>query len=573
MSIIKKINYIIKYMKLDKQYPDIVLNKRSICDLELICNGAFSPLQGFMKKNDYLSVLHNMRLESNILFPLPITCPITEEQANKLKHFDQVVLKDETNLPLCIMDISHKGAIFEYDPKIECVNAYGTDDDNHPYVKIIFDQHKSGLTHYIGGQIIKHELPQHYDFIDDRLTPIQTKEYFKKMGWTKILGFQTRNPLHRSHFELTKYALKQAGEGCKLLLHPVVGVTQTCDVEYHTRVRCYKRLIKHYDEGIAKLSLLPLSMRMAGPREAVWHAIIRRNYGCTHFVVGRDHAGPSYKSKDGNSFYGPYDAQDLLNKYKDEIGIDVITSKMIVYAEPKNGGDGVHIPIDKVDEEKYNVKSISGTQQREMLRSGETPPEWFSFPDVVDELRKDFAEKHDAGLCLYFVGLSGSGKSTIANAVFEKLREMISNKKITMLDADIVRQHLSKGLGFSKQDRSTNVRRIGYLCSEIVKHRGLVIVANIGPYKNDREYNKELISSFGNYVQIFVDTNLDECEKRDCKGLYKLAREGKIKEFTGISDPFETPEESDIIIDGSKSIDTLVDTVVNYLVDNGFVKV
>ena len=329
-------------------------------------------------------------------------------------------------------------------------------------------------------------MPLHYDFIEDRLTPYETKEFFKKNKWNKIIGFQTRNPMHRSHYELTQYAMKQAGDNARLLIHPVVGITQDCDINYHTRVRCYQKIIDKYETNTAKLCLLPLSMRMAGPREAIWHAIIRKNYGCTHFVVGRDHAGPSYKTKDGNDFYGPYEAQDLLIKYADEIGIKVITSKMIVYAISKESGNGIHVPIDQVDENKYDIMKISGTQQRDVLRAGGDLPEWFSFPSVVNELRADFKPLNQQGFCLYFIGLSGSGKSTLANAVNVKLKELIKGKNTTLLDGDIVRLNLSKGLGFSKEDRSINIRRIGYLCTEITKHYGIALAANIAPYEEDR---------------------------------------------------------------------------------------
>lgn len=551
------------------KYKSIILNKRQLCDLELIINGGFKPLNGFMNKNDYESCVSNMRLSNGKLWSIPITLSINEKQRDELKHCDYVVLKHDTGLPLAIMKIDN---IYKPDIEKECKLVYGGYDDNHPYVKILMNYHNEGYIYNIGGDIIESKLPPHYDFQEHRLTPQETKKYFKENGWNKIIGFQTRNPMHRSHYELTQYALRCAGENSKILIHPVVGMTQECDINYHTRVRCYKKLMNYYEKDSALLSLLPLSMRMAGPREAVWHAQIRKNYGCTHFVVGRDHAGPSYKRKDGKDFYGPYEAQQLLMKYVKEIDIIPIISKMIVYTVKKDETNellGEYKPIDEVEKD-YRIMKISGTQQREMLRKGEKIPDWFTFPLVAQELERSFKSNKEKGLSLYFVGLSGSGKSTIANFVIAKLKEL-SNKEITYLDGDIVRLHLSKGLGFTPEDRSINVRRIGYVSSEITKHGGITIAANIAPFENDRKYNRELISQYGNYVEIYVNTNLDECEKRDVKGLYKLARQGIVKEFTGITSPFEEPIKPELILDGSKSINENVNKVVDYLRENNYI--
>lgn len=544
----------------------ITLNDRLKCDLEMIINQGFNPLRGFLNKNDYQSVLKNMTLTTGELWPMPITLPITAEQAGLLKHQDTVILKDITGLPLAEMDISSSNSIFPYSWNEEATAVFGCDDDNHPYTNILKTQWEEGNIYYIGGPIKQLRPIPKYDFENYRLTPQETKQYFKDNGWTKVIGFQTRNPMHRSHYELTKYALNIAGEDAKILLHPVVGVTQPGDVNYHTRVRCYIELLNYYSENTAKLSLLPLSMRMAGPREAVWHAIIRKNYGCTHFVVGRDHAGPSFKKKNGESFFGPYDAQDLLMKHAEQIGIQVITSKLIVYATPKDSSlSPIYTPIDQVDSDKYNIHQISGTQQRNMLANGEELPEWFTFPEVYKILRDEFKLPHQKGLCLYFVGLSGSGKTTLAKFVENKIRELYPTKQITYLDGDIVRTNLSKGLGFTKTDRSLNVRRIGYVASLVVKHDGICITANIAPYLEDRKVNYELIKENGNMVQIWINTPLSECENRDIKGLYKLARSGVIKQFTGISDPFEEPTESDIILDGTQDLEVLAKQVIDYL--------
>lgn len=548
------------------KYNYITLNSRELCDFELIVNGGFNPLKGYMDRDDYLSCVSNMRLKNGKLWSMPITLSINEKKMTELKHSDYVILKHETGLPLGLMDIRSDDSIYKYDLKKECESVYGSYDLNHPYVKILNENYNNGRIYYIGGEIEVLKLPPHYDFIENRLSPKETNQYFRENGWNKVVGFQTRNPMHKSHYELTKYALKVAGENSKLFLNPVVGITQDCDINYHTRVKCYKKLLNYYEKDDVLLGLLPLSMRMAGPREAVWHAQIRKNYGCTHFVVGRDHAGPSYKKQDGSDFYGAYDAQNLLIEHSKEIGIIPIISKMIVYALPKdetNVMKGIYMPIDEVDLNKYIVMKISGTEQRRMLKNKEKIPEWFTFPLVEEELKNSFSSKGD-GLTLYFVGLSGSGKSTIANFVISKLREL-SNKEISYFDGDIVRLNLSKGLGFNEQDRSINVRRIGFVCSEVTKHGGIAVAANIAPFKEDREFNRKKISDVGNYIEIFVDTEIEECEKRDVKGLYKLARDGLLQEFTGISSRFDRADDAELILKNDSSIEDNVNKVINYL--------
>jgi sulfate adenylyltransferase len=554
----------------------IVLTKRQLCDFEMIVNKGFAPLTGFMNEDDYNSCVLNMRLADGSLWTMPIVLAINEETRNDILYSDFITLKHETGLNLGIMDIRNPNSTYKIDLERECEHVYGGFDTNHPYVDILNSQMEDGFLYNVGGPIIFSILPPHYDFADNRLTPEQTKEHFKKNKWDTVVGFQTRNPMHRSHFELTKYALGEAGQNAKLLLHPVIGITQDCDIDYSTRVKCYKKLMKYYDDNSALLSLLPLTMRMAGPREAVWHAQIRKNYGCTHFVVGRDHAGPSYKRKDGSDFYHHYAAQNLFMEHADEIGIKPIVSKMIVYTVPKEFSDtddktkekkGKYMMIDDVDTDKSEILKISGTQQRQMLREGTPIPSWFTFPEIYSELKKSVGSSK-TGLCLYFVGLSGSGKSTIANFILDKLKEIASDRSISYLDGDIVRNNLSKGLTFSEADRSINIRRIGYVCSEVVKHGGIAVAANIAPYKKDRQFNKKSISAFGNYVEIFVDTSIEDCEKRDVKGLYKLAREGKIKEFTGISSPFENPTDANITLNGGDKLEDSIETVMKYLEDN-----
>lgn len=522
----------------------VTIDSKTVCDLECILDGYFEPLCTFMNKKDWENVCTNMHLSNSRFFPLPVTLTIDKDT---IKLNDNIVLVDSTNYPLAHLLVEE---LYQPDIDWECLHAYGTVDTNHPYVHYK-QQHKGKV--YVSGKLTKINKIRHYDFQKNRLTPAQTKKYFAEKGWKTIVGFQTRNPMHRAHFELTKYALRQAHnndvDNAKLFLNPVVGETQSVDIEYFVRTKCYQELIKKYDENQAILGLLPLAMRMAGPKEACLHALIRKNYGCTHFIVGRDHAGPSYKTKEGNSFYGPYDAQELLEKYASEIGIIPITSKMIVY----NATKGIYQPIDEIDKEDQ-ILELSGTQQRHLLRTGQELPSWFSYPEIVNILKSSIKKR---GVCYSFIGLSGSGKTTAANILKIMILENHCDKEITMLDGDIVRKHLSN-LGFSKQDREVNIRRIGYVASEIVKHGGIVICANISPYDYLRLENRKLVEDAGGkYIEIYINPGLEVCENRDIKGLYKLAREGKIANFTGISDPFEEPTKTDLIIPDVESDENL----------------
>ena len=533
------------------------LSEREVCDVDLLLNGAFEPVSTYMTEEQYHSVLDNMSLDGKNIFPLPITLSINNGHPC-CKLGETIILTDNYNYPLASLKINE---IYNPDVDKECNSIYGCCDDNHPYIKYI--QNKK-TDKYVAGELIKINGVKHFDYGSLRQTPKEMRNLFKKLGWDTVVAFQTRNPMHRSHMELTLSALKEAGHNAKLLIHPVVGVTQECDIDYFTRVNCYKKLLKYYPNNDTnkqvELSLLNLAMRMAGPREALLHAIIRKNYGCTHFIVGRDHAGPSYKKKDGSSFFGPYHAQELVTKHSDKIGIKLIKFKMISYIKNLDK----YLPADEI-KEGMEVMNISGTKQREMLRNGEPIPEWFTFPEIANELRKSISYKK--GLCIYLVGLSGSGKTTIANHLKYKILEEDHTSTVTILDGDIVRQNLSKGLGFSKEDRSTNVRRIGYVASEIVKHGGIAICANIAPFDDDRLHNRETISKHGRYVEVHVDTILEVCELRDVKGLYKKARQGIIKQFTGISDPFETPSKADITLNGT-DLDNNINDIIKFIKRN-----
>jgi sulfate adenylyltransferase len=514
-----------------RDWPSWDLTPRQLCDLELLANGGFSPLTGFMGKADYDSVCDKMRLANGTLWPMPITLDVAQEFADKLKQGDKVALRDAEGVMLAVI---HVEDIWTPDREAEGNAVFGTTDKTHPAVGYLMNQSKPV---YIGGKVEALQLPLHYDYRSQRHTPKQLREEFAKRGWRKIVAFQTRNPMHRAHHELTLRASKD--EEANLLVHPVVGMTKPGDVDHYTRVRCYTAIMNHYPANTAYLSLLPLAMRMGGPREAIWHAIIRRNHGCTHLVVGRDHAGPG-KDSTGKPFYGPYDAQELMQKHEEELGVKMVDFKQMVFVPDEDK----YYPVDEVPKDKKTL-DISGTELRDRLALGTEIPAWFSYPDVVKELRRSHPARGKQGFTVFFTGLSGSGKSTIANVLLSKLLEL-GGRPITILDGDLVRKNLSSELGFSKEHRDINIRRIGYVASEITKNGGIAICAPIAPYEATRDAVRQMVEAYGAFVEVHVATSIEECERRDRKGLYKLAREGKIKEFTGISDPYEEPKTPEV---------------------------
>ena len=515
-------------------YPSWDLTPRQLCDIELLLNGSFSPLSGFLGTKDYQSVLEKMRLTSGILWPMPITLDVTNEFAETIEQGGMLALRDQEGVLVATLEIEE---IWKPDKIAEAEQVYGTSLEAHPAVRHLL--HQTGEV-YIGGKIRGVEPPTHYDFKLLRDSPSELRGRFRKLGWRKVVAFQTRNPMHRAHQEITFRAATM--HEANLLIHPVVGMTKPGDVDHYTRVRCYEKILERYPEQTTTLSLLNLAMRMGGPREAVWHALIRKNYGCTHFIVGRDHAGPGNKP-DGTPFYEPYEAQELYEKYHDEMDITMVPFQMMVYVEDK----AQYIPVNETTKE-MKVANISGTEFRRRLREGLEIPEWFSYGEIIQELRKSYPPKHQQGFTIFFTGLSGSGKSTIANALLVKMLEN-GNRRVTILDGDVVRKNLSSELGFSKEHRDLNIKRIGYVAAEITKNGGVAICAPIAPYEKTRKEVKSLIEEAGGFVEIFVNTPLEECEKRDRKGLYALARAGKIKGFTGIDDPYEVPKNPELIID------------------------
>lgn len=505
---------------------ELVLDERELCDFECLRDGAFAPLQSYMTAEQYAECLEKMTINGGAdVFPIPICLRIPAEKEKDIKADTTLTLKTPTGVVLATMT---NLKTWTTGLVTECEFVFGCYDENHPYIQYMLKKNPNALITYVSGTIQYKNAPLHGDFGIWRKTPVQLKA---AGPW---IGFQTRNPLHRSHIELILRAAA-AVPGGHILLHPVEGVTQECDVPFPVRFACYMGVLEHIPDG-SELGILPLSMRMAGPREAVWHAVIRRNYGCSHFIVGRDHAGPSYRRKDGSSFYKPLEAQELALKLEDKMGIKILASQEVVYCED----DGQYRTLPEA--EGHTTKNISGTAFRVMLEKGEPVPSWYSYPEVISVLQKYY--QRTKGLCVYFCGLSGSGKSTLAEAVKARIVTKQPWREVTILDADIIRTHLSKGLGFSKEDRSMNVRRIGYVASEIVRHGGIVLVANIAPYEEDRAWNRKQVEQYGEYLEVFMDTPLETCEQRDVKGLYAAARAGKIGQFTGISDPFEVPNKA-----------------------------
>ena len=519
-----------------RDWPSWDLTPRQLCDVELLLNGGFSPLRGFMTRPDYEGVRDNMRLANGTLWPIPITLDVKEEFAKNLTAGSTVALRDAEGVMLAAL---HVEEIWSPDRTAEADAVFKSTSKAHPGA-----DHVINRSHpvYLGGHVEGVQLPAHYDFRSLRLTPAELRAEFVRLGWRRIVAFQTRNPMHRAHVELTLRAAKQVE--ANLLINPSVGMTKPGDVEYYVRVRCYQELLPKYPRDTAKLALLPLAMRMGGPREALWHAIIRKNHGCSHLIVGRDHAGPG-NDIDGKPFYGPYDAQELLRQHEKELGVTMVPFQMMLYLEDQD----CYVPEDEVPK-GARVLNISGTELRKRLNEGREIPSWFTYPEVARELRRSYPPRQEQGFTVFFTGLSGSGKSTIANVLRTKFLEM-GGRPVTLLDGDIVRKNLSSELGFSREHRDINIRRIGYVASEITKNGGIAICAPIAPYDNIRKEVRGMIAPLGGFILVHLATPLETCEGRDRKGLYAKARAGILPQFTGVSDPYEAPTDSDVSIDTS----------------------
>jgi len=533
--------------------PSVQISARSLCDLELLATGAFSPLTRFMRQADYERVLTEMRLKDGTLFPIPVTLALDENALPKWG--EAITLNDARNNTLAIMQIEE---VYHYDPQREARLVYGTTDPKHPLVSEMVRWGKV----YVTGELKVLNLPKYYDFVDLRRTPAEVRTHLETMGNANVVAFQTRNPMHRIHEELTKRAADSIGGS--LLIHPVVGMTKPGDVDHFTRVRVYRALAEnYYDQNKTLLSLFPLAMRMGGPREALWHAIIRRNYGANHLIIGRDHAGPGVDSQ-GRPFYAPYEAQAMLAQYSDEIGVKPVEFKELVYLADEDRYE----EVDKVVEGS-KIYSISGTQVRDdYLAKGKLLPEWFTRHETAEILQQMYPPRHKQGFCIWFTGLSGSGKSTTAEILTSLMLE--HGRQITLLDGDVVRTHLSKGLGFSREDRDTNILRIGFVAGEIAHQGGSVICAAISPYRATRNEARKMVGE--NFVEVFVDTPIEVCEQRDVKGLYARARRGQITGFTGVDDPYEAPVNPEITLDTvNYQPDENAHKILDYLIAQGFI--
>ena len=552
--------------------PSWTLTARQFCDLEMLMSGAFAPLDGFLDRRATESVCDSMRLPGGDLWPIPVTLDVDAATGEAAARAGALVLRDAEGLPLAVQRVAE---VWEHDRAAEAERVYGTLDSAHPGVHHLLHRTNNFA---VGGPLEGLRTPPHYDFAELRETPAETRADLARRGWRSVVAFQTRNPIHRAHFELTVRAARETGAA--LLLHPVAGMTRPGDLDHYTRVRCYQALLGRYAEaGVgAKLALLPLAMRMAGPREALLHAIVRRNYGCTHFIVGRDHAGPGADGA-GRSFYGPYEAQELVRRHEAEIGIRMVPFRNMVYLADEDryapedevaplaaseGGGATGRPL------APRVLQISGSELRRRLAAGADLPEWYTFPEVAAELRRTHPPRSEAGFTVFLTGLSGAGKSTIARVLQVKLLEL-GGRPVTLLDGDLVRQELSSELGFSKEHRDLNVRRIGFVASEITRNGGIALCAPIAPYDTVRREVRERIAPLGGFVLVWVSTSLSVCEERDAKGLYARARAGLIPAFTGISDPYEPPADAEVVVDaGSLTPLAAAEQVLAHLVREGY---
>jgi sulfate adenylyltransferase len=522
--------------KESESYPSITLSQRQQCDLELLVTGALSPLTGFMNQHEYESVVENTRLLDGTVWPLPFYLDLSEEQAAKINVGDKVALHDIEGFMPAVITVESK---WRPDKNKEAENIYGTLDTEHPGVDYLMN---SVGNVYIGGKVDAVQLPLHYDFETLRFTPKELRQHFDKSGWRSIVAFHTSKPMHAVHVEMTMRASKQANS--HILIHPVVGMAKPGDLHYYSRVHCYQAILKQYPKSLVSLALIPIAMRMAGPREALMNAIIRQNYGCTHYIVGTEHAGPPNVRDSGKRFYVSGASQQYVKQFENDIDIKIINIEELCYDEDKEKF------ITRTDSEQAlcSSESFSNTRIVNSLLKQEEIPHWVTYPAVLRALQQSYPPRSKRGLTLFFTGLSGSGKSTLARIIYAKFLEE-GKRPVTLLDGDVVRLNLSSELGFSKKDRNINIRRIGYVASEITKNRGVAICAPIAPYRDTRREVRNNIEEYGAFVEIHVSTSLEECENRDRKGLYAKARKGIIPEFTGISDPYDIPENPEIRID------------------------
>ena len=546
--------------KESESYPALTLTQRQQCDLELLVTGALSPLTGFMNQSDYDSVVNQTALLDGTVWPIPYYLDLSEEQAKTINVGDKIALRDIEGFMPAILTVESK---WKPDKNKEAENIYGTLNNEHPGVNYLMNTVGDV---YVGGKVDAVQLPFHYDFENIRYTPKELRQYFDKLGWRSIVAFHTSKPMHAVHYEMTMRASKQAN--AHVLIHPVVGMAKPGDLHYYSRVHCYEAILKQYPKSLVSLALIPLAMRMAGPREALMNAIIRQNYGCTHYIIGTEHAGPPNVRESGKRFYPSGESQRYVNQYKDDLEIEIINIEELCYDEDKER----FITRTDAKQPLCSSESFSNTRILNSLLKQEEIPHWVSYPEVLEVLRQSYPSRSKQGLTLFFTGFSGSGKSTLARIIYAKFIEE-GKRPVTLLDGDVVRLNLSSELGFSKKDRNTNVRRIGYVASEITKNRGVAICAPIAPYQDIRREVRNKIEEYGSFIEIHVSTSIEECENRDRKGLYAKARKGIIPEFTGISDPYDVPEKPEIRID-TKDISPVqaAQDIYLYLIREGYIE-
>ncbi|KAK7416994.1 Sulfate adenylyltransferase [Neonectria magnoliae] len=536
----------------------LTLTERHLCDLELILNGGFSPLEGFLTEKDYNGVVENNRLADGALFSMPINLDVDQATIDKLsiKPGSRLTLRDfRDDRNLAILTVED---VYKPDKVKEAKLVFGSDDDTHPGVKYLFSTAKD---FYLGGKLEAVNRLEHYDFLDLRFTPSELRAHFNKLGWQKVVAFQTRNPMHRAHRELTVRAARS--QQANVLIQPVVGLTKPGDIDHFTRVRVYKALLPTYPNGMAALALLPLAMRMGGPREALWHAIIRKNHGATHFIVGRDHAGPG-KNKSGKDHYGPYDAQHLVQEFQVELGIKMVEFQEMIYLPDSDE----YMPVNEIPEGTRTL-NISGTELRHRLRTGKEIPSWFSYPEVVKVLREQNPLPAQKGFTVFMTGFQNSGKDQIARALQVTLMQG-GGRPVSMLLGENVRHELSSELGYSRQDRDLNIGRIAFVASELTKAGAAVIAAPIAPFDPARKQARELVEKSGPFFLVHVATPLEYCEKTDRRGIYAAARKGEIKGFTGVDDPYEAPANPDLIVSLEKqNVRSIVHEIILLLESRG----
>ncbi len=540
--------------------PAIDLNRRQLCDLELLLNRAFYPLKGYLNQADYESVVSRLRLADNTVWPIPICLDVAEKNAKALSKGQKVALNDEEGFMLAVLEIDD---IWQPDKIREALAIYGTANPAaHPGVRHLLQQ-TGGW--YIGGSLEGLHLPIHYDFKEIRLTPAETSRRFSQNGWRRVMGFHTDEYLHCAHREMVLHAARESN--ANILLQPVVGLDHPGNIDHYTHVRCYEEIVKKFPSNMALLCLVAMANRWAGPREALWQAIIKKNFGCSHFLVAADHGDPFACQPERELFYPAHAAQELVRDYEAETGITMVPLREMVYAEDK-----AQYLLKEEAGPEMTIKTISSSELKRRLEQNLAIPEWFSYPEVVVELKRAFPPRAKQGFTVFITGLSGSGKSTLAKVLMVKFMEM-RDRPVTLLDGDIVRKNLSSELNFTKDHRNLNITRIGFVASEITKNGGIALCAPIAPYEESRHANRELISRYGGYIEVYCSTPIEVCEQRDRKGLYAKARAGLVKGVTGVSDPYIPPANPELTIDTSQITPAEgAQEILLYLAEQGYIQ-